>query len=337
MWDKFSETKLLALFTRAATDLTKTERLRNSTSLTTSDLIDTTELRNPTTNGAFYITIHANSSSATKETFKLHVNTTEGSFVIPQHETGITLNGHQSKILVTDFTFGTGHLIYSTAEVLSFTTVDGTSTLFLWVPDGESVEFYLEGVTKGEHANGNGCNQPKIIDSASAGGTIVSFAQATGLSVFTFKSMSSGEPLRVVVMDRSTAYTAWFPPMSSDPVPKANDTVFVQGPYLVRTASLAGNTLSISGDSINATEVEIFGPQAAKSVVWNGRKLDTSKTSYGSLKAQLAAVKKDAVQLPSLSKWKSADSLPEIMPGYHDSGPAWVGESLYRPCARSTR
>jgi hypothetical protein len=328
LWDKYSETKLLALFTRAAIDLTETNRLANSTALTTNSAVLATELRNPKTNGAFYVTIHANSSSGTYETFKLHVNTSEGAFTIPQRQTAIALNGFQSKIIVTDFTFGTGQLVYSTAEVLSYIETDGEPTLFLWVPDGESVEFYIKNAYQGKHVNGYGCSNPNITESGSGSGTIVSFASATSMSVFTFTSGSgrNSQQIRVVVMDRTTAYNAWVPGLTADPFAPADETVFVVGPYLVRGATLEGSSLSVSGDVINATSIEVFAPSAANTLVWNNRKLSTSRTSYGSLKAQLGGVDQNSVVLPALSNWKSADSLPEIQPGYNASSLAWVGE-----------
>jgi len=49
-----------------------------NTSYSTNSAVKVTEVRNPDTNAAFYVTIHANSSSATLEQFKLHVNTSAG-------------------------------------------------------------------------------------------------------------------------------------------------------------------------------------------------------------------------------------------------------------------
>jgi hypothetical protein len=48
------------------------------TSYTNNAAITTAELRNPDTNTAFYVTMHAYSPSSTLETFKLNVNTSEG-------------------------------------------------------------------------------------------------------------------------------------------------------------------------------------------------------------------------------------------------------------------
>ena len=96
------------------------------------------------------------------------------------------------------------------------------------------------------------------------------------------------------------------------------------GPYLVRGAKLSGNKLAITGDVVNATSLEVFAPKTVKTITWNGRKVDTHSTEHGSLKASLKAPK--SIKLPSLSSWKSNDSLPERFTAYDDSGAAWVGK-----------
>lgn len=107
--------------------------------------------------------------------------------------------------------------------------------------------------------------------------------------------------------------------------------VLVQGPYLVRGASLSGSKLAVTGDIVNATTLEIFAPKAVKSITWNGKALHTQRTEYGSLKGSIAAPK--TVTLPSFKSWKSKDSLPERLTDYDDSGAAWVGKNcLFLTC-----
>jgi len=76
--NKYHETRLLTLFTRAAKDLAKTERVGNGTGYTDNPAITTAELRNPDTNAAFYVTMHTHSPSDSLETFSLRVNTSIG-------------------------------------------------------------------------------------------------------------------------------------------------------------------------------------------------------------------------------------------------------------------
>jgi Beta-galactosidase, domain 2/Glycosyl hydrolases family 35 len=67
---KYCEIKLLALFTRVATDLRMCDRLRNDTFYTTTNAILATELRNLTTNAKFYVVRHNTSTSDSSESFK---------------------------------------------------------------------------------------------------------------------------------------------------------------------------------------------------------------------------------------------------------------------------
>ncbi|OQD68408.1 hypothetical protein PENDEC_c036G00600 [Penicillium decumbens] len=153
---KFYETKLLALFTRCARDLTMTELVGNGTQYTDNSAVRAYELRNPETNAGFYATFHTNTSLSTNEKFHLKVNTSAGELTIPRHGGKIRLNGHQSKIVVTDFVFGSHTLLYSTAEVLTYDGFDDIPTLVLWVPTGESGEFSVR-------AAKHGTSQPHLI------------------------------------------------------------------------------------------------------------------------------------------------------------------------------
>ena len=211
---KFYETKNLALFTRVAKDLTVTHRLGNSTSYSTNAAITASELRNPDTNAAFYVTVHATSSSATKESFRLKVNTSVGSLTIPQHSGSIQINGHQSKILVTDFNIGDKTLTYSTAEVLTYALIDDAPVLVLWTGSGESVEFHIKGA-----------RQASVLSSGSANttfhseynGTTASIAAVSGSAVLGFDN-----GVTVIVADKPTAYLFWAPNLSDDPYAPVN-------------------------------------------------------------------------------------------------------------------
>lgn len=212
---KYYETKNLALFTNIAEDLTKTDRLGNGTQYSTNSLITATELRNPDTNGAFYITMHSNSSVATYEAFKLRVSTSAGNFSIPQKLSSIVLNGHQSKIVVTDFHFAKQTLLYSTAEVLTYAVFDGSPTLVLWVPDGESGEFLVKGAKSGKTSRSDG-STPKFYSEKD--GLIVTFTNHQGMSV-----VEIGKSLKVVILDRTSAYPFFVPSLSADPLSGPED------------------------------------------------------------------------------------------------------------------
>ncbi|KAJ5551881.1 hypothetical protein N7461_006579 [Penicillium sp. DV-2018c] len=315
LWSKYHETKLLALFTRSARDLTMTELMGNGTQYTDSPAVRAYELRNPETNAAFYATFHSNTSLATDEPFHLKVNTSVGGLTIPRHASSIRLNGHQSKIIVTDFRLGSETLLYSTAEVLTYAVFDEKPTLVLWVPTGESVEFSIKGAKRGSIKKCQGCS--RVTFSKEHGGLTTSFTQHGGITVLDFD-----DNVRVIVLDRTAAYEFWAPALTNDPFVPEDKSVLVQGPYLVRSAKLSGSKLAITGDVINATTLEVFAPEIVNSVTWNGKKVHTHTTDYGSLKGSLSAPR--PIKLPALTAWKSKDSLPERFWSYDDSGAAWV-------------
>jgi len=313
---KFYETKNLAMFTRVADDLTVTNRLGNSSSYSTNPAVEASELRNPLTNAAFYVTIHSTSSSATKESFKLHVSTSVGNLTIPQHAGSIVLDGHQSKILVTDFAMGNNTLTYSTAEVLTYAMVDHKPVVVLSTGVGESVEFHVKGATKGSLVSSGTSSNATF--HAEAHGLTTNIQKVSGMNVYQFDN-----GVKVVVADKPTAYLFWAPNLSNNPFAPVDQSVLVQGPYLVRSVALDADCLALKGDIMNSTDIEVFATGSAKTLSWNGKELATSRTSYGSLKAHVAAFN-GTINLPTLGNWKMNEGLPEKMPEYDDSGAAWV-------------
>lgn len=77
--------------------------------------------------------------------------------------------------------------------------------------------------------------------------------------------------------------------------------MFVRGPYLVRNATIVGDTLNLSGDLNSTSEVEIIAPRAIDQVKWNGNLIQISRTSYGSLTSTLTFTQ-PAISLPDLTK-----------------------------------
>ncbi|KAH8884956.1 hypothetical protein GQ53DRAFT_845848 [Thozetella sp. PMI_491] len=318
---KYYETKLLTMFTRVAKDLTMTDRLGTGTNYTSNSAITTAELRNPETNAAFYVVMHASSPSGTKETFTLNVNTSSGALTIPQHGGAITINGHQAKIIVTDFTFGSKKLLYSTAEVLTHASIDGKEVLVLWLPSGESGEFAVSGATSATVTTSDGAivNGSDIQIHAGSGSITVTYAQPQGMRLV---DLSDGT--RVVLVDRPTAYLLWAPVLTSNPLAPPNETVLVQGPYLVRSATFdaASKSLALTGDLDGATEIRVFAPKAACSISWNGKKLAIASKHGGLIIASVEAPTK--FELPALGPWLRQNSLPEIFPDYEVTSAVWT-------------
>ena len=239
---------------------------------------------------------------------------------IPQYAPHIAIDGRQAKVLVADFNAGPQKIIYSTAEVLAVSVQDGRPLVALWVPTGETGEFYLKGVKKGKVAACDGCEDVKF--HKAKGGLIVSFLQNQGRTVLTFDN-----GLRVVLLDRSTAYKSWQPELTNDPHSPLDQSVLVTGPYLVRSAVDNGKTLALTGDWNSETNLEVYAPSCYTKLTFNGKAIKVKKTKYGSLTGTLPAsevtVESITDILPTL-EWKVSDALPERSLDYDDSGAAWV-------------
>lgn len=222
---KYYETKLLAMFTRISGDLAETVMLGNGSSYTGNAAVSATELRNPDTGTAFYAVLHTDSTSSTLETFSLSVNTSRGALTVPQYGGSVTINGHQAKVLPTDFKFGSKNLLYSTAEILTYSIIDGKEVLAVWVPTGEAGELVVEGVTSAKLAkSASNSTSVNIIPGNSS--VAINFSKTSGMTV-----VDLGDGARVVLLDRSAAYVFWAPSLGNNPLYPENSTGKFNAPY----------------------------------------------------------------------------------------------------------
>lgn len=117
-------------------------------------------------------------------------------------------------------------------------------------------------------------------------------------------------------VDRNSAYNYW--------VPETTDgAIIVNGPYLVRSASVDGDTISVRADFNKTTDLELIGaPSGASTLQVNSETLDHTTGRLGSWTASQDYSPPD-FELPDLpsASWYYIDSLPEISAGYDDS--AW--------------
>lgn len=341
--DKYSETKLLSYFVRAAKDLTKVEKAGNGTiNFTGNPAVFAQALRNVDTGSHFYVTKHTNTTLTSYLTFKLNMTTSVGQLQVPQYAPDTVINGRQSKILLADFPAGDEKLIYSTAEVLTVSIQDGEPIIVLWVPTGESGEFYLKGVKRGWTSRCDGCANVEFHHASE--GLIVEFMQNQGMTVLEFDN-----GVKAVIVDRSTAYSMWQPTLSTDPHAPLDQTILVRGPYLVRSAAVEDGVVHLTGDYDGTGELEVFADLGIEKSGWrggykhhgwkgwkagsapmmyfNGKPIATHQTKYGSLVGHLTAPKAtvESVQaaIPSLTDWKVHEALPERSASYDDSGAGW--------------
>lgn len=270
-------------------------------------------------------------------TFKLNVTTSSGSLQIPVVASSITLNGRQSKVIVTNYGFGqSSNVVYSTAQIFFAGVIDGRDVLFLFGDSSQEHEAVL--VLTGTPSNQRQQAPASISFTQGQGttdnqGTIVNFLAGSDGLVTVWDS----DTQLVLFADTETAATFWSPVIAgpaSDPLRNfwglgTNTSILVGGPYLVRDASISGSHLALRGDLNTSVRLTVIAPRAVTSVSWNGDSVSgdaaasSALTSTGGFVGQLTGSAAAAgVVVPTLGGWKFKDSLPEVAGGFDDS--SWV-------------
>ncbi|CAI6088795.1 unnamed protein product [Clonostachys chloroleuca] len=308
IWSKLKQTKLLGLFTRVSGDLVRTEMVGNGTGYSTSSSdIFAWRLRNIDSNSTFTVIQHNNTQSRGSVEFSVSFDTSEGTIEVP----GVSLDGRQSKILVTDYPFGTKKLLYATADILTYGILD-TEVLVFYLQDGQAGKFVFSDQEQDLAFEVFGDSEFTV--NARDERSVYSWKQAPGQTVVKF---SNG--VIVYLLERETAWNFWAPPKVSTPLVKPDEHLFVLGPYLVRSARIANKVLHISGDNDVATKLEAYVGQEIETVVWNGLRLAAEKTAYGAVTVDIPGADDRTISLPPLKDWNSEDGAPEIRPDFNDS------------------
>ncbi|CAE6453872.1 unnamed protein product [Rhizoctonia solani] len=315
---KYSEIKLQALFLHATPHYHLAGRISTDATHASLNYIWTTHLSTPKGQN-LYIIRQTSTTRTGRAEFDFRVNTTAGEVTLHN----VALDGRESKIIVSEYPFGSSLLAYTSAEVATWTTIDGQDHILL----------YTSNQTTATALYTNSTSTPTISGSSSVTASITN-----GRAIISGAPSSTGLT-RIMVGKTSVwlADKAWLSPSLWQPRVSGNSgngrydlsprtgSVLVFGPYLVRNATINGSTLAITGDvkSATTTELEVLVPSAIKSVTFNGQSVKVSKMSTGTLKG-LIVTKDLAPRLPNLKEieWKCTDSLPEVALDFDDSG--WV-------------
>ncbi|KAL1591330.1 hypothetical protein SLS60_012074 [Paraconiothyrium brasiliense] len=304
--DKFKQYKLLTLFTRVSLGLANTVMETNGTGVATGSTdLWTWVLKNKEKNARFYLVQHNSTNSRSVTDFSITVNTSGGNTTIPD----LQLAGRQSRWVVTDYSIGKETLLYSSAEVLTYSQ----SAVVFYMRQGQTGQIAFKGA---RNVTFKAYGADSRIQ-ATASGDGFKYTQAQGSTAVVF---SNG--VLAYLVDIPTAWTFYAPPTTSDPTVQPDEQVFVFGPHLVRSASVHGDTVSIIGDNVNTTTIEVYAGKKANTISWNGDKLKTEKTAYGSLTARIPGTEDRQISLPALTNFRAADSLPETSPSYNDRN--WI-------------
>ncbi|THH16529.1 hypothetical protein EW146_g4124 [Bondarzewia mesenterica] len=332
---KYSELKLQGLFLRSSPNFYKTDWIGNSSSnavSTSNNAAFIVLLRNPDTKSSYWIARQADSTSTDITAFNLTIDTSAGTFQIPQVVSNITLSGRQSKVIVGDYLFGdNSSLLYSTASIFFAGKIGSRDVLFLYGDSDQEHEASL--ILHGRSSLRS--KSPNVSFSSSSGDkTIISFLSGISGLVTVVDSHSQ----LILYADTVTAGTFWAPVLATNAsAPHAhywqigtNSTVLVGGPHLVRDASLSDSgTLSLHGDLNSSVRLTLIGPPEVRRVTWNGELVDpdvnaaSQVTTVGGFIGKLSlpgAVR--GIGTPVLKDWKYANSLPETQLDFDDS--AWA-------------
>ncbi|EIW81147.1 glycoside hydrolase family 35 protein [Coniophora puteana RWD-64-598 SS2] len=330
---KYPELKRQGLFLRSSPDFYKTDWVGNSTAgaVTVSNPdAYVTYLRNPDSSASFYIARQNDSTSTDTTAFKLNVTTSTGALEVPQVASNITLSGRQSKIIFTDYTFGTSSkILWSTAQIMYAGRIGDRDVVLLY---GDSDQEHETAVffTGTPYMQANSSD----VTTTSASGsnaTVVNFLPGVQGLITVYDSTEQ----LVLFADTVTAGDFWSPDVPSSDSSDAfgaywqfgtNTSVLVGGPYLVRNATIDGSTLALFGDLNDTVSLTVITPPSVNTITWNGAQLsvDSSATSslthVGGFVGQLSlSSSASGISVPQLSGWKYADSLPEIQSNFSDA------------------
>lgn len=269
---------------------------------------------------------HADFQSQNSTSYQLEVPTSLGPVKIPQLGGLLALHGRDSKIHVVDYDIDGLNLIYSTAEIFTWAHRGSKRVLILYGGENETHEFALPISVSEPKVDGTGVRYSRSYQAH-----VVQWKVQTERVVVNF-----GEELDVYLLWRNDAYRYWSLDLPA-PAPlqlytspsrhsgnAASGSVIVKAGYLLRNATIIGQTLHLSGDVNSTTDVEVIStPAKISCVTFNGNPLNFTKNAAGNL-ASVIEFTRPNVTLPSLvaSRWTYRNSLPEIVNDYDDS--AWT-------------
>jgi len=269
--------------------------------------------KSPETDARFLMVTHKPSNGQTNDRFTFTADLPDGRYSVP-----MPLNGFDAKWLVAGVTLGGQRLVYSTSELQSAQVMDGSDVMLLYGRAGEPGETVLRyaSAPKVTVLEGNAAN---AFDAAK--GDLKLGYTHWGRAVLRIEG-GGRPPLTLILADEGEGARYW-----------RQEGALVRGPTLVRSATVKGGTLALTGDTADASPLEIWAAKAVRAVTWNGGRIATKATAIGSLAAVQPLARPGDIALPALTEWRMATGSPEADPAFDDS--AWQAID-HRPSASIT-
>lgn len=155
-----------------------------------------------------------------------------------------------------------------------------------------------------------------------SGQEVVITASPSGLS-----AIEIGNTI-IYIADKKTASGIWAPRLVNPGLARRYaltpdlPSVWVSGPYLVRTAWLEDGTVHLTGDLNATTTIDLWGAPTISSVTWNGEEIKVRRTNTGSLQGMIQfGLENGPPDVPNLAEvnWRCAESTPELANDFDDS------------------
>ena len=291
---KYPELKLVGEMAQALPDLTETDQVTPPTIAG----LTTFKERNPRTGATF---LYLGNDGTSPVTTALPTDPSET----------VTVTPREAKFLVSGARFGRQRLVSTTSELVTQMTL-GRRDVALLSGDagaaGETRLFYAHRPTVSVLSDPSGKPITSQWDRASH---ILSLSYPhAGLSQVAIRA--GGSRLLMLLADTATASDFWVQRTPGGPV-------LVDGASLVRTASVQGGDVALTGDTARAGQIQVWAAPRVRSVSWNGAPLAVTRTSGRSLTGRLPGAPA-SINLPALSSgWKFRFESPERLPGFDDS------------------
>lgn len=269
--EKYLVDKRLGYLVQSVAPLTKTEGVTASAPDNTAVL--RRDRRNPDDGTTITVVRHKDVNNKAKDTTHLALG---GYASVPQEPgTALTVDGRDSKLLVSDYAMDHQRLRYSTSELMTHGTFGTRDVALLYGRHGQDGESVLRYAARPGVRVLSG--QVKQTWDATSGDLRLNYTH-DGLTQILITPSDGSTPLLLLLSDDATADTYWRLDTPQGPV-------LASGPELLRTASYDRGVLKLTGDTDKAASLHVLTGAPATSVSWNGRPAPGALDTTGSLLA----------------------------------------------------
>lgn len=225
-------------------------------------------------------------------------------------ELPVTVPARDARLLVTGLTLGRHRVRCSTAQPMLFLTAGRQDVAVFCGPRGEMARVLLE-YAEEPRVTRLSRQAAYVYDHRGLLRVTVPLG-AGGLIGVRVEDDGAERPLLLLFADEATSMRLW-------PYDTPSGSLLVHGPELLRTATVSGSTLHLTGDTVARSPLEVWGPPGISRLKWNGRAVPASATGSESLRAHAPLPGVPEVKLPALDGWRMRTENPEAGPGFDDS------------------